>query len=114
MTKKKRTGAGVTFTSFMLFAILGYFVYGGIDGALGMILSDMLLSLTALLGFIPVVGVVLYWVTANNIVMPAIFNLTGLHSTWLTTILVYFGLAVSILATLISSFFIWLAVALKR
>jgi len=66
---------------------MGYFVYGGLDGALAMIVLYLLLGVVALLSLIPFIGIVLqYWVSTQITIM-WIISITGIYATWLTTLM---------------------------
>lgn len=77
------SGAGGAF----VFFTMGYFVYGGLDGAIAMIVLYLLLGAVALLSLIPFIGIVLqYWVS-TQIVMMWIISIAGIYATWLTTLM---------------------------
>jgi hypothetical protein len=85
-------------------AVLGYFVYGGIDGALAMVLVWFILGLCIILAMIPFVGIVLQWWVSTAYVIPFLFELTGIGETWLTTVTLIIMLAIGILVTIVMSF----------
>jgi hypothetical protein len=92
--------------SFFL-AALGYFVYGGLDGAVAIFLLSLAIGFLSLLGFIPVLGVgVFYWI-ATGWAFPNIMAFTHLAGySWLTAAILYLYLFLSIIFTIISTFVI--------
>ena len=103
-------GAGI---AFVFFTIMGYFVYGGLDGALAMIVLYLVLATVALLSLIPFIGIVLqYWVS-TEIAMMWIMPIIGIYATWLTTLMlivfmimgfIYWALVTAFFTLLISDF----------
>jgi hypothetical protein len=84
----------------LLTAALGYFVYGGINGALAIFVLDILSGLAVLLGFIPVVGVLLTYMINDLFVFPFVFNLTGITATWLTNFIFWANIVISAICSL--------------
>jgi len=99
--KTESISGGIISFSTVLFAIIGYFVYGGLDGMLAMLLFILATELFACLGFIPIVGPLFYIGSVQYLVYPVIFEITGITSTWLTELVFFVGLAESILFTVL-------------
>ena len=79
--------------SSILFACLGYFVYGGIKGFIAVFMIAFIIpyfisvcSLIPIFGWIGSVLITYYWL------LPALFNLTGIYWTGLITVI--FGVSV--------------------
>jgi len=85
----------IGFWTFFLSA-LGYFVYGGLGGFLAIFLYTILMGLTIILGFIPLVGIPLQISAMIRLIEPFVFNLTGIHGTLLTAFIFGYNLAVGI------------------
>jgi hypothetical protein len=97
-----QTLSGLTGSS-LLFAALGYYFYAGIDGFMGMLIFTGLLALACLVSLIPFAGFfVQLWITFGMIV-PYVFNLTGIHHTIITwiplTIYIILGLILCMTTT---------------
>jgi hypothetical protein len=83
--------------------ILGWFVYGGINGALAMVLIEILIGFTCLFGLIPIIGVLFYWLVAHFWVIPWVLSLTQLSNSFVVGFLFSLGLLGSIILTIIST-----------
>jgi hypothetical protein len=66
-------------------AILGYFVYGGIDGALAMIVFTLAIGVVSLISLIPLVGFIIYALLVYMWVFPWIMPILHIYPTWLTS-----------------------------
>jgi len=91
-----------------LFTLLGYFVYGGIKGALAVLLLTIACDFMLVISVIPFVGwliqgLIMNWVITN---FPA---LTGFPLTWLTSTVFWVYLAFGILISVISSIVVLIA-----
>ncbi len=78
-------------TSFLMLAMIsfGYFVYGGIHGAFGMVVYLVYMDLAALAGLIPVVGIfVADWLMEGAAI--AAYAMTGIGPSWLTSVVYYY------------------------
>jgi len=89
MGEKKYSLGGVPIIYIALVTALGFFEYGrSIDGAFGGLLLALMFSLLSLVGFIPVVGIILFWwLSGAAISWWSAF--TGLTSTSLTASTAY-------------------------
>lgn len=94
----------------LLIAALGYFVYGGINGALAIFVLYSLSGLLALLGFIPVLGVILTYIVNDLFVFPVVFSLTGITATWLTSLIFWGNLVGSAICSFVAIVWIWLKI----
>ena len=108
MGKKESTtiSIGSVSTFLVLFAILGYFHYGSAAGALLVALIYILLTFTAVLGFIPFIGVVLYYLVASQIVVPWALAFTGLTTSWVIDLIFWIGLIFSAIMTILVTVFV--------
>ncbi|MCW3140657.1 MAG: hypothetical protein N2V72_00535 [Methanophagales archaeon] len=82
-----------------LFSLLGYFVYGSINGALGILLLCIACDFVLLISIIPFVGWLIQTFVMKMIVIPGIVALTGIYLTWLTTTIFFVYLAYGIIVT---------------
>lgn len=90
-------------TILAIFAILGYFTYGGINGALAMVVMYFVVSFTTLFALVPYAGIFVQNYVTTGYVFPYLFTVTGTYPTVLTdAIYVIF---------LVFSVFIWLLVS---
>ena len=85
---------------------LGYFQYGGLDGGLAVLLYDIIIGFASLLGFIPIAGVLLYFMVAKFIITPWVLSFTGITESWVTSLFFFLGLGSSIIATIMSTLFL--------
>ena len=97
----------------LLFSAIGYFLYGGLNGFFGVFILCILLDFAALLGIIPVVGVVLYYFIGKITIMPWIFSFTGINATWLTNVIFWLDFVGAIVLTVVGIFLILLAAVWK-
>jgi hypothetical protein len=100
-----------------LFAFLtGWFVYGGFQSALALLALAVIITITSLVGIVPLAGPVGYWFLAKNYVLPmAIQWVTNISDTmtaenavnWPIDVIFYIGLANAILGTIVAIFLIF-------
>ena len=69
----------------IVFACLGYFVYGGIGGAIAIVVVCFIYGLTTLLSFIPYAGFVVQFLTIHYLAWPWVSEFTNIGESWLTT-----------------------------
>jgi hypothetical protein len=86
-------GGGLLFLLICFFA--GCLTYGFLGGLRFTLLSIAVFVVSYATGFIPVLGPVLYWFLLKDWVFQGL-QIVGLNATWLTTVLMWFGLVVSI------------------
>lgn len=84
----------------ILFSVLGYFVYGNWEGALAVFVFSFIIGIIKYLGIIPILGPILYWIIAKGLVIPKIFELTGIYGTWLTGLIFWLGFTISMIVTI--------------
>ena len=99
--KKSISIGGGGFSLSLLFAAIGYFVYGGPDGAVSIFILSIVLALTSLLGLIPVVGPILYAVIGYKWIIPKVLRLAEISGSKLTGFIFVLYLVISIIYTLI-------------
>jgi len=56
--------------------LLSYFLYGGVDGAIAVLLTMVVLSAVAILGVIPIFGVLIYGYLGYYYIIPYIIDVT--------------------------------------
>ena len=90
----------------IVYAIIGYFVYGNsFDAALGILVLSFVVGITSILSIIPFVG----WIAALALnwfyIIPKILELTSLDHTWLVTAIFaingILGFVITILASIV-------------
>lgn len=85
-------------------AVLGYFVYGhSLSGALAIALLTFIYFLISIIGFVPFVGVILYYFITSIYVEPSLFSFTGIYATWLTSLIFWVCFVFALLYTIIMS-----------
>lgn len=89
----------------LLIAVIGYFVYGTIDGALAIFILTTLGGFVAILGLIPFVGAILTYFVYIDFMQPFVFSLTGIGATWLTLVLYWFYMILSVILTVATSIY---------
>lgn len=70
-------------------APVGYFMYGGLSGSLAMIVLCMVCLITLALSVIPFVGYPLQYLVSKMVTVPWVISLTGIHDTWLTSVIFF-------------------------
>lgn len=68
--RSARTTVGITWSLIVLWAALGYFVYGGLAGVFAMLILGILYDLAMLLALIPFAGVVLQALVMYFLITP--------------------------------------------
>lgn len=79
----KGNSSGILSFGLIVSAILGYFVYGTLEGVLAIILLFILTGVINILSVIPIIGWIASIVINWFIVIPRILSFTGLEMTWL-------------------------------
>ena len=88
-------------TTSILFGCIGYFVYGGFEGFLAtFITAFIVIGFICICSIIPIIG----WIGSSIItyfwLIPKIFDLTGIHWTWLITIIFSFAVLIGLMVTI--------------
>ena len=103
---KSSTNFGGGLLLILFFAILGYFLYGGIQGFFGIILLGIIMTILLILSLIPYIGGIIYLFLNWFFIIPAIMDFTGLWWTWfITIILILFTVCSMIISILVGAFF---------
>jgi hypothetical protein len=111
MTNEK-AGIGIWLTVWAILALLGYFIYSGVNGALAILLIYLVVGFCTLLSIIPFVGIFLQNGFVTNTVFPYLFKITGIYSTWLTDVIyVYYLVIGSIMCVIMSGAVIFIILA---
>ncbi len=105
--KSVRTVSDLKFHLF--WAALGYFVYGGLDGALAVFILSILYGLCLFLALIPFAGALIQYLIMDRLVTPWVFSLTRIGPTWLTALMFWVTLAEGAVFTLLTSIAVILA-----
>jgi hypothetical protein len=71
----------------VIFASLGYFVYGGTPGAIAVVVVSFVYGLTIIIALIPYVGFLVQIAAIHYYVWPWVSEFTHIQGTWLTDIL---------------------------
>jgi len=101
MSESNRTTVSLSLPILWIFiACLGYFIYGGIHGAMGIFILAVALSISAVLGLIPLFGPFIWWYFAK-LMVAKIFILTGITASILTAGLWWGTLVLVIIITLL-------------
>ena len=91
----------------LLFALLGYFVYDGLDGLIGILLLSICFTGLLLVALIPFLGAGIELALMWWVVMPKVLSFVGLGETWLTSLMfVAYALSGCIL-TFVMSLLMW-------
>lgn len=96
----------------ILFTALGYFVYGGVDGALAVLVLCMLYSLAGLASLAPFIGFITQALLMYYFVNPFVFGLTHIAPTWLTDLAFWVYLVMGAVITVFTT--AWLIATLKE
>ena len=100
-------------TTTLLSFLLGYFVYGGLEGGLGMALLSLLLGILMIISLIPILGNITYFWVGTKI-LDWVLTLTGLGRTWLTTAIYWYEGVCGIIVSLLVMSTLVLAIATKN
>jgi len=84
----------------VLFSVLGYFVYGGIEGLMAMLALCLLCDLVLCLSIIPFVGSIIQAVVMN-LISHKLFTILNIYPTWLTTCIFWCYLICGIIITIL-------------
>lgn len=90
----------------LFFSALGFFVYDGLKGALAVFILTFVLELLAIFGLVPILGNVGYFFIGKYLLIPKVFSLTGIYSTWLSTTIFWFEFGASVIISIIMIIFI--------
>lgn len=102
--KKKGVSMGEFTPIFsIIFGILGYFVYGGIDGFFAVFAYSFLIGLFALIGLIPIFGPIIYLPLTFFWFNPAWMELTGIWWSWLLLLIYVIGFIESLAYTAVAT-----------
>jgi hypothetical protein len=96
-------------TFHLFWAALGYFVYGGLDGALAVFILSFLYGLCLFLALIPFAGAAIQYLVMDRLVTPWVFSLARIEPTWLTALMFWVTLAEGAVFTLLTSLAVILA-----
>ncbi|RLG33236.1 hypothetical protein DRN97_05560 [Methanosarcinales archaeon] len=87
----------------MLFSLLGYFVYGSINGALAILLLCIVCNFMLLISVIPFVGWLIQAFLMKKLVITGIAAITGISLTWLTSAIFWVYLVFGIIISTVTS-----------
>ena len=84
----------------VLFSVLGYFVYGGIEGLMAVLALCLLYDLASCLSVIPFGGCIIQAVVMN-LLSHKLFTILNIYPSWLTTCVFWCYLICGILITIL-------------
>ena len=84
----------------VLFSVLGYFVYGGIEGLMAMLALCFFYDLALCLSIIPFGGSIIQAVVMN-LISHKLFTILNIYPTWLTTCIFWCYLVCGIVITIL-------------
>jgi len=93
----------ILFIVSLLIPCIGYFVYGGWNGFMAMLVYEAVLGLSTILSVIPFIGVILVVFIDYFWLMPSVFSLTGIGETWLTIVVFLIVVTISLIVCLVMS-----------
>jgi fructose-specific phosphotransferase system IIC component len=96
-------GLKISWLFTILWVALGYFVYGGLSGALAILVLSLLFDVVILVSLIPFVGVVIQGLIMNYLIAPWVFGVTSITATWLTTSMFWINIIIGFVLTIIMS-----------
>jgi hypothetical protein len=106
-SQKKKAGGGGGFFAIIVAFILGFFAYGQtLAGGLGVALLAILETLASFIGAIPVAGPFIYYFFVGQWTLNWTLSFTTLGATWLTSLIFWVGLAVSVGCSAAATFFL--------
>jgi hypothetical protein len=83
-----KSGFGVGGVLVVVFAAIGYFLYGGMNGFFAIFLLSILFEFAILLSVIPFIGPAVQGWVSFMVILPAMESFAGIQSTWLTTLMI--------------------------
>lgn len=104
--KKSISIGGGGFSLSLLFAVIGYFVYGGPDGAVAVFVLSIALAFASLLGLIPIAGPFLFGVISYKWLIPKILSMAEIGESRLTGAIFVIYILMSIIYTILVAMFI--------
>ena len=84
----------------VLFSVLGYFVYGGIEGLMAVLALCLFYDLALCLSIIPFGGSIIQAVVMN-LISHKLFTILNIYPTWLTTCIFWCYLVCGIVITIL-------------
>ena len=84
----------------LLFSVLGYFVYGGIEGLMAVLALCLFYDLALCLSIIPFVGSIIQAVVMN-LISHKLFAILSIYPSWLTTSIFWCYLVCGIVITIL-------------
>lgn len=94
-----------------LFALLGYFMYGGTDGALGVLVLVLALSVFSVIGLIPYIGFLVFSGIAYFWLIPSVARTVNLPDGFIGDWLYWTILVAYVVMTL--AYTIWMSIGAK-
>lgn len=84
-----------------MFAAIGYFVYGGPDGAVAVFILSIVLAIASFLGLIPVAGPIIYAALSYKWIIPKVLSMAEISGSKLTGFIFVFYLFMAVLYTIL-------------
>lgn len=93
----------IFFALLFIFGALGYFVYGGTNGTMAMVILWILFFITLLLAIMPVIGFIAQGL-AMYCLFPWVAELTGIGDSWLTGLMFLVSILWGFVITSVTTF----------
>lgn len=77
-------------------AFMAWFVYDDIKASIAIFFLGLILMLVGAIGYIPVLGQIIYWFIARNLIIPYYLEFLSIEPTWLTSLIFWMGFLCSI------------------
>ena len=92
----------------MILSLIAYFYYGeSLSGCLVVLLMGLLFGLISVVGLIPIIGPVLYWVLTYYWLYPLLLSWAGISPSWITVVILFCGFVVSMILSYFTTMKMW-------
>lgn len=89
----------IGFELLLLWTALAYFVYGGLEGTMAIVILCVLYGLATLLALIPFGGAIIQVMVMKFAIWPYVMAFTGITATWLTGLVFWIDVIIGIILT---------------
>ena len=108
MASNTTSTTGSSIALWIVFAIIGFFTYGGdTNAALGIFLLSALVSIMAIVSLIPVVGWIAHMVISWFIIIPWVQSAASLHDSRLITVIFVVYSIIGLIYTCITTYLLY-------
>lgn len=95
--------SGLMSGSILMLAV-GWFIYGGFNGAFGLVIFSSLTIMSILFALIPFgIGIIIQTTFIFMWIIPTIYNLSGIYDTWITWLIICGSLLIGIIFNIIAT-----------